>query len=271
MVVFNGTGARKSRVLIVSGDPRELAGLKKELMRCFEINIAATGDAALAVLGAYGADAVLICTHDGDLSIFEELTSEARNNSVPFIVLALTDDESLEAAAFTMGAADYAIKRLSGSGALMKRLQLRIQERAQLGAGKSYSPPEEVLRGKTILIAEDVELNRDILAAMFSGIEGLTLDFAQNGAEALELYRRNPCGYAMAFLDIHMPVMDGIAAARAIRALGEEGMRLSIFALSASGSESESIKLCEAAGMNGYLQKPVEYDEFVKLCAEYAI
>ncbi len=266
MAIFGG---RKSRVLIVSGDPLVLAGLKKELMRAFEVNIAAPGGAALTVFNACGADAVLVCADSGDMSPFAGLAREASYKGVPVLVLARGDDEAVEAAAFAMGAADYAIKRSPGNDALVKRLRLRIRENTPLGAGGALSPPEDALRGKTLLIAEDVELNRDILAAMLSGIEGLTLDFAEDGAQALEMYRNNAGRYTMAFFDIHMPNMDGISAARAIRGLSPEAARLPIFALSASGPESESMRLCEEAGMNGFLSKPVDYDEFLKICAEY--
>ncbi len=262
MAIF---GDLKSRVLIVSGDPRELAGLKKELMRSFEINIAASGSAALAVLEAYGADAIVICAGEADLSSFAGLAREANAGGVPVLVLAQHDDENLEMAAFAMGAVDYAVIRRSGSGALTKRLQLRVSAPLRM----PLKPPEERLRGKTILIAEDVELNRDILAAMLAGVEGLTLDFAEDGKEALDKYKENAARYSLVFLDIHMPKMDGIAAARAIRGLSAEAARLPIFALSASGSESESMRLCEEAGMNGYLQKPVDYDEFIRICADY--
>ena len=264
MTIF---GERKNRVLIVSGDPRVLAGLKKELMRSFAVNIAAQGGAALAVLEAYGADAIVICPGGGELSELAGLAREADIRGIPILVMAEKDDEELEEAAFKFGAADYAIIRRSGSGALTKRLQLRICAITRRSA--PAKPPEEVLRGKTLLIAEDVELNRDILAAMLSGIEGLTLDFAEDGAEALEKYRRCAGRYSMVFLDIHMPIMDGISTAKAIRGLSAEAARMPIFALSASGSESESMRLCEEVGMNGYLSKPVDYDEFLKICAEY--
>ncbi len=255
--MFGGAGW-KSRVLIVSQDPRELAELKKELMRFFEINIAANAEAAKTALEAYGADALVVLAGE-DISAFAALSGEARAKSVPAVFLARSDDEGLEAAALAMGG-DYAVKRRS-AGALVKRLQARISERA--------APPEEALRGKTLLIAEDVELNRDILAAILSGVEGLTLDFAADGEEALEKYRSNARLYSMVFLDIHMPKMDGIAAAKAIRGLSGEAAKVPVFALTASGAESESVRLCEEAGMNGYLQKPVDYDEFIRVCAKY--
>ncbi len=268
MALFSGKGFRKSRVLIVSGDPRELAELKKELMRSFEINIAASCGAASAVFAAYGADAIVVCA-GGDISGCSGLASEASISGVPVLFLARSDDEGLEAAALAMGG-DYAIKRRSGSGALTNRLQLRIRANAPRRAGEPLITPEEALKGKTILIAEDVELNRDILAAMLSSVEGLTLDFAKDGAEALEMYRENAARYSMVFLDIHMPKLDGISVARAIRALpAPDASRKPIFALSASGSESESVRLCEEAGMDGYLPKPVDYDEFINICAEY--
>ncbi len=266
-------GGAKKRVLIVSGEARALAEIKKELRQSFETGIAQP-EAALAALEALGADAVVVCAGEqgAGLYAFAELCAEAAKRGAPVLFLAQRDDEGDEASAFAMGASDYAVKRRSGSGALIKRLRLRILAAEAFRACGANAPasPEELLRGKTILIAEDVELNREILAAMLSGIEGLELDFAEDGREALNKFRQNAGKYAMVFLDIHMPEMDGIQAAEAIRRLpGGAAGETPIFALSASGEQSESARRCLNAGMNGFLPKPVDYDAFLSLCAEY--
>ncbi len=267
----NSKTRRKKHILVVSGDPRALAEAKKELMHSYDVGIAAEG-AAVAALEAYGADAVIICAdgQSGGLTAFTALFAEAERRGIPVLVLAQSDDESAEASAFALGAVDYCIKRSAGSGALVKRLSLRILASEAVREVPAPVPPEELLRGKTILIAEDVEINRDILAAMLSGVEDLTLDFAEDGMEALEKFEQHQDRYAIVFLDVHMPRMDGIQAAKAIRSLDSEAARNTpVFALSANGSESDSARLCEEAGMNGFLQKPVDYEEFIDICSEY--
>ncbi len=115
----------------------------------------------------------------------------------------------------------------------------------------------ESFEGFRILLVEDNEINREIGVELI-GMLGAEVECAENGAEAVEMFQNAPPGrYDLIFMDIQMPVMDGLAATRAIRALpGEESRRIPIIAMSANAFV-EDIRNCRLAGMNGHVPKPV--------------
>jgi len=110
--------------------------------------------------------------------------------------------------------------------------------------------PATDLHGMSVLFAEDHPLSRRILAEMLEGL-GCGVDVAANGAEAVERARAR--GYDLILLDMQMPIMDGVAAARAIRALPAH-RDTPIVALTAS-AYAEDRQRCLDAGMNGHIGK----------------
>jgi PAS domain S-box-containing protein len=114
----------------------------------------------------------------------------------------------------------------------------------------------ETLRGRPggvrVLLAEDNETNRLVALSMLETV-GIRADVANNGIEALESVRAG--AYDVVLMDIHMPEMDGLAAARAIRALPGAAGRVPIVALTANAFQSHADE-CRAAGMNDFLSKP---------------
>lgn len=134
---------------------------------------------------------------------------------------------------------------------------------AKTGATASPAVMEHVGRiydfsGRYILVAEDVEVNREIVAAFF-GDTGIDIDFAENGLAAVELFAVNPAKYDLIFMDIQMPGMDGLAAARKIRLLEREGRlpQTPIIAMSANAFK-EDVAASLDAGMNGHISKPLD-------------
>ena len=89
---------------------------------------------------------------------------------------------------------------------------------------------------------------------------------AENGKIAEEKFAASPAGYYDAVLmDVQMPVMDGRAAARSIRAMPRpDAQRVPIYALSADAFVEDE-RLSREAGMNGHLSKPVNFDELWKI------
>ena len=121
------------------------------------------------------------------------------------------------------------------------------------------APAPVVERSLRILLAEDNPVNQTVGRLMLTSL-GHTVEIAPNGQEAIEAALG--AAYDVVLMDIHMPVMDGLEATRAIRAQLPEGSQPQIIAMTAS-SLAEDRRACAAAGMVGYLLKPVRREHLV--------
>ena len=136
-------------------------------------------------------------------------------------------------------------------------------KRAQHAAPSDTSKRSErniSLSGLHVLIAEDQEMNAEILAELLE-MEEISSEWAENGQLAVELFACNEAGHFDAILmDMRMPVMDGPTAAQEIRKLERpDAVRIPIIALTANAFE-EDVRQCLQAGMNAHLSKPVDID-----------
>ena len=117
-----------------------------------------------------------------------------------------------------------------------------------------------IFKGRSILLAEDVEINREIVLALLEPTK-LEIVSAENGMEAVEKFGESPDRYEMIFMDVQMPQMDGYEATRRIRELGTLKARtIPIIAMTANVFK-EDIEKCFAAGMNDHIGKPLNLDE----------
>ena len=117
----------------------------------------------------------------------------------------------------------------------------------------------EALRGKRVLLCEDQPMNAKIIVKLL-GMQGLEVDTAENGKIGVETLESAPPGrYGAVLMDVRMPVMNGLDAARAIRAVhGRPDLqRLPIIALTANAYDSD-VRACLDAGMNEHLSKPID-------------
>ncbi|HEX2525342.1 MAG TPA: ATP-binding protein [Geminicoccus sp.] len=116
---------------------------------------------------------------------------------------------------------------------------------------------EVASRPLRILVAEDVEINRDLIQAAL-GRDGHELVLVENGQEAVRMAGQEQ--FDVILMDVQMPVMDGIEATRRIRALPPPRNAVPILALTANVMEAER-KRCREAGMNEVFTKPVVWPE----------
>ena len=127
---------------------------------------------------------------------------------------------------------------------------------------------EEVsIEGVKILLVEDNDLNREIATTLVKEQEA-EITTAVNGAEAVAAYEQAPDGtFDVILMDILMPVMDGLEAVRAIRALDrKEAKTIPIIALTANAF-AEDIRKSKEAGMNAHISKPIQLDKMVYVIA----
>ena len=123
--------------------------------------------------------------------------------------------------------------------------------------------------GKRVLVAEDIELNREIAREILRQT-GAETEFAENGRICVDRVTAAPAGYYdLILMDIKMPVLDGLEATRQIRALEDaEKASIPIIAMSANVYEKDRAAAFEA-GMNAFTEKPVDVDRLFAAMAEY--
>lgn len=158
--------------------------------------------------------------------------------------------------------------RLGEGTAFTVRLRLAFAGRTPGGPPKApareEASPGQDLSGVRILLCEDNEMNAEIAREVLQQV-GARVDLAADGQEGLEKYGREPPHtYDIVLLDIRMPRLNGFETAKAIRSLGREDAALvPILAVSADAYDSDRQK-AGAAGMNGYLSKPLDTEAAIK-------
>ncbi|WP_434637580.1 response regulator [Sulfurimonas sp. NW7] len=116
-----------------------------------------------------------------------------------------------------------------------------------------------------VLVAEDYEINRMLIESIFRKYTNITLEFAHNGKEAVDKVAQNE--YDLVFMDINMPVMNGLEATKLIRK--ELQSDVAIVALTANAIKGDREKFL-ACGMNEYLSKPIDSEELETILSKYS-
>jgi CheY-like chemotaxis protein len=132
-----------------------------------------------------------------------------------------------------------------------------------------------IFAGRRVLLAEDVEINREIVQALLEPTR-LEIDCAENGVEAVRKFSESPDRYDLIFMDVQMPEMDGYEATQHIRAIEAsrekknpgQSKRVPIVAMTANVFR-EDIKKCLDAGMDSHVGKPLDFDEVIAKLRSY--
>ncbi|WP_054110466.1 PAS domain S-box protein [Brevundimonas sp. AAP58] len=118
--------------------------------------------------------------------------------------------------------------------------------------------------GLTVLMADDAPANRELVRIILAAW-GVALETAENGAEAVAAAAKGE--YDLILMDVHMPVMDGMDATRAIRTLPGKAGRTPILALTAN-VQPEQVEACRAAGMDAHIGKPIQVTDLIRTMDE---
>lgn len=151
---------------------------------------------------------------------------------------------------------------------LSYRLATNEQIRLQNRSTRTFE--DRILYGKNVMLVEDNRINAEVVIKMLSS-KGVHTELTRDGQEALDTFRRQgPYHYQAILMDVMMPVKSGLQAAREIRQMGKEDSGIiPIIALTADVSE-ETQNRCFEAGMNAFLEKPVDSDMlFTTLAREF--
>ena len=245
----------------------------EETLRCFSevmaahnlpCDVAIRGEDALSMIRESGSKPYNIFFIDWQMPEMDgiELTKKIKeitsDNSVVFMI-SVAAWSGIEAEALLAGVKSFIPKPLFPSslvnaineclGVESAKTEVRAQTRSSIPDFGKH----------TILIAEDIEINREIMVAVLEDTH-ISVDFAENGREAVSAYQNNPGKYSLILMDIQMPEMNGYEATRQIRSLESEfntEKNIPIIAMTANVFK-EDIENCLAAGMNNHIGKPID-------------
>ena len=187
------------------------------------------------------------------IEVTRRLRKEAHND-IPVILISAYDYSDIESAAKEAGISGYICKPLFCS-----TLYNKINE--VLGNKSAPVNPDSGLEdftGMRILVAEDNDINWEIISNILE-MHGIETERAENGQLVLDrINDKEKAGFDLIFMDIQMPVMNGLNATKAIRSLDDpEIANIPIIAMTADAF-SENVSECLAAGMNGHISKPID-------------
>ncbi|MDR2305473.1 MAG: response regulator [Treponema sp.] len=195
---------------------------------------------------------------------------EDRHNKSVVIMISTTEWASIEKEAREAGVDKFLPKPLFPS-AIVDIIKQCLGREAPV-AKQEEEKKQDHFENHRILLAEDVEINREIVISLLEPT-GLEITSAENGVEAFNLYTKAPEAYDLIFMDVQMPEMDGYEATRRIRQFekerfaqtespGETHKAIPIIAMTANAFR-EDIEMCLSAGMNDHVGKPLDIQELM--------
>jgi len=123
-------------------------------------------------------------------------------------------------------------------------------------------------RDRTILLVEDVEINREIIITLLENT-GVAVECAENGQIGVDMFAANPERYDLVFMDIQMPVLDGYIATRAIRSLDVPHARTVPIVAMTANAFADDVERSRQVGMNDHIAKPIEVETLMSVADKY--
>ncbi len=191
-------------------------------------------------------------------------------DTLPIIILSAYDWSDIEMEARAAGVDAFLSKPVFKSGLIRTFKSLRNEAPED----PSQISPLELLSqndfsGHRVLLVEDIELNRIITREALE-VTGLTVEEAENGQIAVDMFSASKTGYySLILMDIRMPIMNGYDATSAIRAQKRpDALRVPIIAMTADAFV-EDIQAAKASGMNEHLAKPIDFEALDSVLKKY--
>ena len=227
-------------------------------------DIAGNGDDALRVIERNGAYDIYFVDwrmpNIGGMELTKILKSKyAEAAKPPVVIMSAIDWSAIKEDAKKIGADKFVSKPLQASD---------IVDVINDCLGGNQEQNEDAwqhtisFEGRRILLAEDVEINREIVLTLLEPTL-IAIDCAENGLETLRMFEEAPEKYDMILMDVQMPEMDGYEATRRIRALDiPKAKSIPIIAMTANVFR-EDVEKCMESGMNGHIGKPLDLKEIL--------
>lgn len=241
---------------------------RREGMDCHPV----TDLGRLSLMSGLGAAADLLILADSperqDLKALLGLFNRVLGAEVPHLFLTYSARRADES-----GDCDHCLNKPFREEELIEGIRrLTGQEKKESAAEPQPGEPPNVLHGEPaeraprVLVAEDNQIAAKVITTLLAR-QGLDVTLVQDGEAALECVSSKP--FAMAFVDLRMPRIDGIAFTRAYRASEAPGAHLPIIALTANAAEEVKTQ-CLEAGMDDFLGKPLKPEELAEMVNRYA-
>jgi len=268
---------RGRRVLVVDDNDSARRVLHDMLVgMSFRVETAASGSAALRQVQLADQrrpfDVVLLDWHMPDMDGIEtarQLQQIGLQAQPRLLMVTAHGREEVLQEARDVGVADVLLKPLNPSVLLDAVVSTLASHQAPGPAGVALSANGALpnLAGKRVLLVEDNELNREVACGLLEE-SGLHIEQAENGARAVEILLSKGEGYFDAVLmDMQMPVLDGLAATRRVRAEAQFA-QLPIIAMTANAMPADRER-CMEAGMDDHLGKPLDPEQLWRTLAHW--
>lgn len=186
---------------------------------------------------------------------FERIEDSRESSDIPHIGLGLAVTKSIVQ---MMGGTLRLTSEVDVGSTFTIAQQIRIQTEESRQQSEKSAPSLEDMR---VLAVEDNQINQELIVEMLNQ-DGIDVDVADNGAEAVKLFASHENGYYhIILMDINMPVMNGYECADTIRQMPEHGGDMIPIIAVTSDTLAEDVKLALSHGMNGHMPKPINFEE----------
>ena len=264
------------RVLVVDDDPIARDTLATTLSSWkLDVSVAASGNSALAkIREAAGTaspfDLVLMdwkMPGQNGVEVAESIRTESGTAKPPQVIMvsAFGRADVFESAK-RAGVGGFLVKPVDPS-LLLETIQSLFSTVEDKRETAPVEAPTDGLRGSHVLVAEDNEINQQIVEHLLQRL-GMTVKFANNGREAVDAVMADAASFDAVIMDVQMPEMDGLEATRLIRRQVDAKTPLPIIAMTAHAMEQER-QMCLDAGMNDHLTKPVDPKSLTRTLARW--